>query len=325
MPKWSRNQINDYYYSLYLLLLNDARQNFSKIGRTMNINDKSAAKLYRWALTEKVFFPPFLRLNVHQNCQEYIYFLRFQNPLPIFEKLQDDSRVIYESICSGEFNLMVMTTEKIDFSMEYGFKEYVLSGPRSDFIYNKVERRSIHNYLNNFHDFLTAGEFIESEITIPKREKFTWDELDFGLFYLLKHDFRLKYIKIIRCFGLSKSVFYDHLHNVMDKCVVWIPYYPKGYSHYNEFFILFRTIHENQLVEQLKRLPVHCPIMKILDMVFSHVFIEKDSQQVELLKLLTSMQSLGFIEKYILSIPIYHWKREWTTQDFHRHFRPHIK
>ena len=58
----------------------------------------------------------------------------------IFEKLQNDPRVIYESICSGAFDIVLMTTEKIDFSMECNFKGYVLSGPRSDFIYNKVER-----------------------------------------------------------------------------------------------------------------------------------------------------------------------------------------
>ncbi|MGC1119885.1 MAG: hypothetical protein WBA22_02225 [Candidatus Methanofastidiosia archaeon] len=323
MPKWSRVQVEDYYYSLYLLLLDDARQNFSKIGRNMTINDKSAAKLYRWAVNEKVLLPPFLRLNVHPNCLEYTYFLRFRNPLPIFEKLQDDSRVVYESICSGAFDLMVIATEKIDFSMERSFEGYVLSGPRSDFMYNRVERRSEREYFKEFYDFLAAGDFVESEIKISMREEFTWDELDYGLFHLLKNDFRTKYIDIIRCFGLSKSVFYDHLHNVVQRCTLWTPYYPDGYSNYNEFFILFKTAYEHQLVEQLKGIPVHCPMLKISDIVFSHVLVEKDLQQVKLLNLLTSMQSSGFIEEYTLSIPIYHWEPNWTIQDFHHHSRLH--
>jgi hypothetical protein len=325
MPKWSRIQIENYYYSLYLLLLDEARQNFSKVGRNLKINDKSAAKLYRWAVKEEVLFPPFLRLNAYPNCREYTYFLKFQKPLPIFEKLQNDPRVIYESICSGAFDTVVMTTEKIDFSMECSFKGYVLSGPRSDFIYNKVERRSIREYFNEFHDFLNKGHFIESEIEMPVRGEFVWDELDHGLFRLLKHNFRTKYIDIIRCFGFSKSVFYDHLHNVLERCSIWTPYYPKGYPNYNGFFVLFETAHENQLVNQLKKIPVHCPISKISDKIYSYILVEKDLQQVELLKLLTSMQSSGFIEEYSLSIPIYHWKREWTIQDFRHHSHPHLK
>jgi len=322
MPKWSRKQVEDYYNSLYLLFLEEARQNFSKLGRNLKIVDKSAAKLYRWALSEGVLFPPFLRLNVHPNYQEYTYFLRLQNPLPIFEKFKTDSRVVYESICSGAFDLVVMTTEKIDFSMEEGFKGYILSGSRSDFMYNRVERRSAQDYIDSFHDFLNKKDFIESEIKTPVREEFTWDTLDRDLFWLLKHDFRTKYIDIIRCFGLSKTIFYEHLRNVMERCTVWTPYYPRGYSNYNEFFILFKTEHESQLIEQLKKTPVHCPILKILDTVVSHFLVEKDLRQVELLKLLTSMQSQGFIKEYILSIPIYHWEQEWTIQDF-RHRSPH--
>jgi hypothetical protein len=220
---------------------------------------------------------------------------------------------------------MVIATEKIDFSMEKSFEGYVVSGPRSDFIYNKVERKPELDYFKGFHDFLTAGDFVKSEIKIPMREKFTWDELDYGLFIFLKNDFRTKYIDIIRCFGLSKSVFYDHLHNVIQRCTLWTPYYPHGYSNYNEFFILFRTSHELQLVEQLKRIPVHCPMLKISDVIFSHVLAEKDVQQVKLLELLTSMQSSGFIDEYTLSIPIYHWEPDRTIQDFLHHSLLHSK
>ena len=319
MPKWSREQVENYYYSLYLLLLDEARQNFSKIGRNLKINDKSAAKLYRWALAEEVFFPPRLRLNVYPNCQEFTYFLKFQNPLPIFEKLQNDSRVIYESVCSGAFDLMVMTTEKIDFSMEYSFENYILSGPRSDFIYNKVEKKSTLEFFDRFHDFLTAGDFVKSQIETPVREEFIWDELDFALFRLLKHNFRMKYIEIVRCLDLSKSVFYDHLHNVLERCSVWTPYFLKGYPNYNGYFILFKTDHEKQLVEQLRKIPVHCPILKVQNRIYAYILAEKTLQQIELLKLLTQMQSSGFIEEYKLSNPIYHWKREWTTLDLRHH------
>ena len=120
MPKWSREQIEVHYYSLYLQLLEEGRTSFTRIGNSLNINNKSAAKLYRLALKEEVLFPPYLRLNSFPNFQEYIYFLKFRNALSIFEKLKNDHRVLYEAVSSGAFNLMVIANEKIDFSMEHG-------------------------------------------------------------------------------------------------------------------------------------------------------------------------------------------------------------
>jgi hypothetical protein len=85
-------------------------------------------------------------------------------------KMTEDPRVVYVSHCSGAFDLMVITREKIDFSMESGFENFVLTGPRSDFMYNKVERKSMIEYYTEFQDFLNKGEFIKLELTFPVRE-----------------------------------------------------------------------------------------------------------------------------------------------------------
>ena len=292
------------------------RQNFSKVGRNLKINDKSAAKLYRWAVKEEVLFPPFLRLNEYPNCKEYTYFMKFKDAQSMFMKMTEDPRVVYVSHCSGAFDLMVITREKIDFSMESGFENFVLTGPRSDFMYNKVERKSMVEYYTGFQDFLNKGEFIRSELTFPVREDMFWDDLDLSMFRLLKNNFRMKYIDIIRCFGFSKSVFYDHLHNVMDKCTVWTPYYPHGYSHYNGYFVLFKTKYEKQLIDMLKGMPVHCPFLKVENWIYTYILIEKDFLQNIFFDVLSLMDTSGFIEEYKYSIPISHWNKIWTTQDF---------
>lgn len=301
------------------MFLDEARQNFSKIGRNLKINDKSAAKLYRWALAEEVLFPPFLRLNAFPNHLEYTYFMKFKDAQSSFLKMTEDSRVVYVSHCSGAFDLMVIAREKIDFSMEKGFNGFVLSGPRSDFIYNKVVRRSMDEYYTEFKDFLNSKNFITSKMTFPVREEFIWDDLDLSLFRLLKNNLRMKYVDILRCFGLSKSVFYDHLGKVMDKCIAWTPYFPRGYPNYNEYYVLFKTDHENQLIDQLKKLPVHCPIFKIGEWIYAYIMIERDFLQYSFFVLLSLMVKSGFVEEYVYSVPVSHWSKKWTTQDFLHH------
>ncbi len=139
----------------------------------------------------------------------------------------------------------------------------------------------------------------------------------------MKHNLRMKYIDILRCFHLSKSVFYEHLHNVMGKCTAWTPYFPQGYPNHNEYFLLIRTDHESQLVEQLKEIPVHCPIFKVGAWIYVYMMIERNFLQRTLFDTLNLMHSSGFIEEYRYSIPISHWAKVWTIQDFHLHHSLH--
>ncbi len=282
---------------------------FVDIGNNLGINNKTAAKLYRMALREEVLFPPLLRLKSFPNSREYTYFVKFKDATSVYEKLKEDKRVVYQCVCAGAFDLMVIASEKIDISMEYGFEYIVLSGPRGDFIFNKVERKSMNTYIGEVYHFLREGDFIPSEIAPPVRKDLPWDDLDWALFNLLKHDVRIKYLDIIRCLNLSKSTFYPHLHKVLENCTVWTRYYPRSYSQYNEYFVLFKTNHEEQLVERLKEIPVHCPIFKVKSWIYACIVVEKELIQRTFLDLLRSMQSSGFIEEYRYSVPLFHWKR----------------
>jgi len=132
--------------------------------------------------------------------------------------------------------------------------------------------------------------------------------------------------EIIRYLGLSKSTFYPRLDKVLGSCTVWTQYYPKGYSHYNGYFVLFRTNHEKQLVEMLKKIPVHCFILKVKSWIYAYIMVEKNLIQRIFLDLLRLMQSSGFIKEYRYSIPLFHWNREWTTQEpIHHSPRSHRK
>lgn len=319
MPKWSREETEAYYYVLYQVLLQEARCSFKHIGNTLKINNKSAAKLYRWALKEEILLPPFLRLKSFPNYHEYTYFVKFKDTTSVYEKLKDDPRVLYQCVCAGVFDLMIITNERIDVSMEEGFEYIVLSGPRGDYMYNNVEKKSMIQFIEGVHHFLREGNFVVSEIGTLKREKLLWDDMDWALFKLLKDDVRMKYIDIIRCLGLYKSTFYNHLNKVMEKCTVWTPFYPHGYAQYNPYYILFKTNYEDQLVKKLKEIPVHCPIFTVKSWICACIFLERDFLQIEFFNLLRSMQSSGFIEEYRYSVPLFHWKREWTTQDFQGH------
>ncbi|KYK34618.1 MAG: hypothetical protein AYK18_13885 [Theionarchaea archaeon DG-70] len=252
---------------------------FVEIGKIMDINNKTAAKFYRWALREELMLPPFLRLNSFPNYQEYVYFLKFKDTTSVFEKLKSDPRVIYQSVCGGAFDLMVMASEKIDVSTEEGFESIFLSGSRSDFIFNKVEIKSMQLYIDEFCQFLKSGNFIRSKITFPARGELVWNDLDWCLFDLLKYDARRKYLDVIKRLNLkSKSLFYEHLNKVLESCTVWTPYFPKRYKNYNEYFVLFKSDHESQLVEKLKAIPVHCPIFKVKDWIYAYISIRGSSR-----------------------------------------------
>jgi hypothetical protein len=284
---------------------------FLDIGKYMNINNKTAAKFYRWALREELMLPPFLRLNTFSDCQEYVYFVKFKDAASVFERLKEDRRVVYQSVCGGAFDLMVVSSEKIDLSTEDGFESVFLSGSRSDFIFNKVEIKSMQEYIDGFCTFLESGRFVRSKVTFPQRGELGWDELDWSLFHLLKYNARRKYLEVIRTLGIrSKSLFYQHLDKVLGSCTAWTPYFPKRFTNYNEYFVLFRTDYENQLVEKLKEMPVHCQIFKMKNWIYAHIRTEKGLLQLDFFKLLKLMQTSGFINEYRYSVPVLYWNRE---------------
>jgi len=310
MSRMSVEQMEAYAYRVYLLLLEDVRMSFLRIGNRMNIDNRTAAKIYRWALREEIMPSPFLRLNSFPNYQEYAYFLKFKDAASALEKLKDDHRVIYQSVCGGAFDLLVMTSSKIDVSTEDGFESIFLSGSRSDFIFNKVKKKSMELYIDEFCEFLKSGNFIKSKIIFPEREKLVWDELDWSLFRLLKHDARRKYLDIIRRLELkSKSLFYEHLNKVLENCTIWTAYFPKRYPNYEGYFVLIKTAHESQLVEKLREMPVHCQIYKVKDWICATIMVERDLLQRNFLNLLRSMQSSGFVEECRYSISIFYWNR----------------
>ncbi len=67
--------------------------------------------------------------------------------------------------------MMIITESKIDFSMEDGVEEFLLSGPRGDFMYNRVDKVSMSTFFSEFYDFLKAGDFSPSQIEPSQREE----------------------------------------------------------------------------------------------------------------------------------------------------------
>lgn len=310
MSKLSVEQLEAYAYRLYLLLQEESRANFTSFGKYLDIDKRTARKVYNWAVNVGLILIPSMRLNIFSNYDENVYFLKVRSSTPLFERLKHVRPVIYEAICGGAFDLMVMTTEEIDFLRYREFESVFFNGKRSDFISNMVELKSMESYIGDFDNFLRTGDFTKSTLSFPVRGELKWDDVDWSVFWSLKYDARKKYLDVLKQTGLrSKAMFQQHLNNVLGACTTFTQYYPKRYGNYNEYFFLFKTRHEEQLIEKFKGLPVFCPIFKVKDRVYAYIKVESQYLQLNFFKLLHLMQKSGFIDEYKYSVPILSWYR----------------
>lgn len=308
MPPLSKEVKDTYIEGMHRLLMDkNPRMPFRHIGRHLNIYSKTASRLYKEALEEKILFPPMLRPKICTDYAEYVYLINGENIQSLFERLRKDPRIEYVVWCQGHFDLLIIANERIDLSVEKEFKNIVSSGERGNYIYPKTIPRDLYTALGEINTFLEKGSFQPSKLIydIGKRGD-EWREKEESLFRYLKNDVRKKFITIQRELDISRTLLLKLFSQIRKHTILTQPYYPKGYDTYIGYYVAVKTQYERQLVDLLGMLPSHSAFFKIKDSIIGYVNVEK-SVSHEMLYLMTKMTITHFVSSITFAVPIYYW------------------
>jgi DNA-binding Lrp family transcriptional regulator len=304
----SKKVMDSYIEKIHELLLDeDPRIPFRHIGRILKIYSKTASRLYRRALIEKILFPPMLRPRICIDYTEYVYLIKGENIQYLFERLKKDHRVEYVTWCQGHFDLLLIANERIDLTVEKEFKSIVLSGKRGDYFYPNFRPRNLYTVLEEINTFLDKKSFQPSELSSETLERGTeWGEREEKLFRYLKNNVRRTFIEIQRELDISRTLLLKLYSQIKKYTILTQPYYPKGYDSYVGYYLVMETENENQLVHLLGMLPSHSAFFKVKGSIVGYVNIEK-SLSHEILHLMTKMETTGFVSSIKFALPIYYW------------------
>lgn len=308
MPPLSKEAKDRYIEEMHELLTGDyPRMPFRHIGKHLKIYSKTASSIYKEALEEKILFPPMLRPKICTDYTEYVYLINGENIQLLFERLKKDARVEYVTWCQGHFDLLLITNERVDLSVEKEFRSIVLSGERGNYFYPSVKRRDFSTVLKEINTFLEKGEFQPSELLfdLDKRGD-KWTEREEKIFRYLKNDVRRKFTTIQKELDISRTLLLKCFSVIRKHTILTQPYYPKGYDTYVGYYLVIKTEYERQIVDLLGMLPSHSAFFNVKDSIIGYVNAEK-SLSHEILHLMTKMTTTHFVSSIAFAVPIYYW------------------
>ncbi|MGD2248302.1 MAG: hypothetical protein PVF58_07825 [Candidatus Methanofastidiosia archaeon] len=208
---------------------------------------------------------------------------------------------------SGKFDLFLQTDEPLDVLPD----RTLFFGARSNYIYSKIPNCAFMDALI-YMEKLLDQEHSPSKIPVeyPKEPPEIGSSYHgWMIFPYVKYDLKTGYTGIVKKLHISYEFFhkgFDYLLNVSTKL---LPYYPKGFRLYSQYFFVFWSNYEEFLVELFGNLPCHTSITKVKDALIVYVSIEKGEDMSErFFKMCSKMAKLGLIDHYWSSRPIYHWK-----------------
>ncbi len=271
---------------------------------------KTASRIYKEAIQEKILFHPIIRPKICTDYTEYVYIINTTDTQTLFERLKKDSRVEYTTWCQGAFDLLIITNERIDITTEKEFKSLILSGERGDYFYSDVKRGDSRSALKEIEEFLKEKSFNSSELTTEKLERGNeWSKREEELYRYLKNNGRRTFIKIQDQLDISRTLLLKCYSRLRKHSLVVVPYFPKGFGEYTKFYILFQTEYEQQAVDLFGKIPCQSTFFKVRDNLVMYVGVEKDLTY-EFFILLAEAVSSGFVKDVIHSVPIYYYSRD---------------
>lgn len=311
MPRLSKEKKAEYTEQIcQLLLKKDLRIPFRYIAKRLKIYSKTASRTYRYALNQKILFPPMLRPKICIDYKEYVYVINGKDIRALFEKLIKDPRIEYIACSQGHFDMLLITNERIDLTVEEEFKNVVLSGERENYNYPEVKRGDYRTIFNEINEFLDKKEFHPSQLPFEIEERGDeWSEREEKLFRYLKNDGRKVFTKIQKQLDISRTLLLQCYSKVRKHTIITVPYYPEGYDRYISLYLVMQTLYEQQAVSLLGKFPCYSAFFKVKDHIIGYISIEKDLMY-EFFCLMSKILSTGFAKNLFYSFPLYYYTRD---------------
>ncbi len=267
-------------------------------GKSLNTVKKQS----KIARKYEILFPTQLRLKMTRQAQEFMYFIKVNDPSSCLPFLIEQ-KAFYVCFLAGSYNLMFMSYVPIDVSHIPQYRSTFLSGKRSDYVVPLIPKQSFEKAYEKINIKL-KNEPDPSSLSVEIPKGIEWDEDVWSLYHILKYDFMLRFTPIIRKYHIGVSSFYNRLKKIKAQTEIIIPFYPLGQMQYTIFHLLIKSRYHKFIIDCFSEFPawtLHC---RVKDYLFSRVAVSKWTvESTKFLRLLSTMQHLGFIEDYETSLP----------------------
>lgn len=308
-----------FYRAIYEILFSNPRVKIFEMAKMLGIDrNVTSHRLYE-AFNKVYISKPQIRKRAYANMQEYLYFLRCENPAELFSRCLQSENIIYHAAMTGFANLWVVSREELDFDCDV-----IAGGLRSDyhvsFAPNHLWETAIKIMQKKVQNFTPKDYEPEGIIQTHWDETIEWDSEDEKLFKEFNYDLRKPYTPIIRRNLVSWGKLDKWLEKLSECCTVMTGYYPKKISAYDPYLFVFETDYEDFLINLFSELPTSSLFFRVSDKlcVSAHVKREyarvvetqSDIRELHIPTLVAELISRGIIQKEAHSIVECYWNED---------------
>lgn len=247
------------YYNIFISISNGVRKSISQIAKDVRHTGRGRrrATIFKYLqdmYERQITFYPNLLLKTFENPKWKAFFLKKSDEEEIFGSFKKLSgKVSYALFLSGRYDYFVTCRENT-----VDFDRFEVEIARESTLYTPVFTKP-SGWNRTFEDVaekICNLTFEKGYLDRPKYSVLRWDDLDFGIFELMKDNAREEYTKVAEKLKVtSATVKRRFVNNVVPHCEFAHYFFPKGYKYYSKTFFLIRSRYEKSLVEAFHLLP----------------------------------------------------------------------
>ncbi len=294
------------YYVLYNEIRKFSRYTIKKLASSLNYTGRGhkyntligqLAKMYK----RQISLYPNLVLRTFENCFTKAYLLKVKDPTHLTQALytlKQNDKLSYTLLLSGPFDFFV--TSKYDLTFGKDFKIAKKSASYTPLYtvptgYNCETQDVLFKIANS--------SLKEGKVERKMEDWLPWEDVHFRMYEILKNNIQLEFSIVARKLGLSSTTIHSYFYkDILPYCNIAHYFFPKGYSHYHQSFIMADSNHEKGLVEAFSRMPCTTYVFPLEEEIIFIIFHESIN---DLMSTIRKMEERKYIEKYILCIPLY--------------------
>ena len=257
------------YYTIYEQVYETPSISVYDLSLCTEISRNTVARYIKEMYEDTIMTGPCLHLKPAPNYTEYLYLMKVSDPLPVYEELKVRPHVLYHASSFGDWNILVVTDNYMDFSQVTGFQTLVYYGKKGYTYTPKVELTTwqkrfedIHNCLKEFTPHVNYRENISTPVL-------TWTKNEWKLYHAFKNNLRQKITPLLRKINVRYDIYVKWMKSLHNHCTIHTGFYPGGHQDHMVYSFLFDT-HYPETVRLLFSLLPCTPVIIEVD---SHLLV----------------------------------------------------
>jgi hypothetical protein len=251
------------YYTIYEQVYETPIISVYDLSLCTGISRNTVSGYIKQMYENTIMVGPHLQLKPAPNYTEYLYLVKVSDPLSVYDELKLLPHVLYHASSFGDWNILVVTDNHMDFSQVTGFQTIVYQGKKGYTCTPKVELKTwqksfeeIHNYLRKFTPHVNHKEKMLTPVL-------TWTKNEWKLYHAFRDNLRQKITPLLRKINVRYDVYVKWMKSLHTYCTIHTGFYPGGHQDHMGYSFLFDTRYPETVRSLFSLLPCTSMIIEV--------------------------------------------------------------